>query len=136
MFNVNTVKIGVLGGKMIGILFVGLGGFIGAVFRFMISNMFQGSAKLPLGTLGVNVIGSFVLSFITYSSEHSLSLPESSRLFLTVGMLGAFTTMSTFSLETFKLLEQKEYLLVIANFTLNNALCLGGIYLGKMFSSA
>ena len=134
MFKVNTVKIGVLGGKMIGILFVGLGGFIGAIFRFMLSNMFQGSSKLSLGTLCVNVIGSAVLSFITYSSEQSLSLPESSRLFLAVGMLGAFTTMSTFSLETFNLLEQKEYLLFIANFALNNALCLGGIYLGKMFS--
>ena len=118
----------------IGLLFVGLGGFIGAVFRFLISNVFQGSAKFPLGTLGVNVIGSFVLSFITYSSEQSLGLPESSRLFIAVGMLGAFTTMSTFSLETFRLLEQKEYLMFIGNFALNNALCLGGIYLGKLFS--
>ena len=116
------------------LLFVGLGGFIGAVFRFLLSNVFQGSAKFPLGTLGVNIIGSFALSFITYSSEHSLALPESSRLFITVGILGAFTTMSTFSLETFRLLEQKEYLLFLGNFSLNNVLCLGGIYLGKLFS--
>lgn len=117
----------------IGLLLVGLGGFIGAVFRFLISSVIQGS-KFPLGTLGVNVIGSFVLSFITYSSEKSLGLPESSRLFIAVGMLGAFTTMSTFSLETFRLLEQKEYLMFFGNFALNNALCLGGIYLGKLVS--
>lgn len=120
--------------KMNELLFVGLGGFIGAVFRFLLSNVFQGSVKFPLGTLGVNVIGSFALSFITYSSEHSFALPESSHLFIAVGILGAFTTMSTFSLETFRLLEQKEYLLFLGNFALNNALCLGGIYLGKLFS--
>jgi CrcB protein len=117
-----------------GILFVGLGGFIGAIFRFLLSNLFQGSSKFPLGTLGVNVIGSFALSFITYSSEQSLYMPESSRLFLAVGVLGAFTTMSTFSLETFKLIEQKEYLFFLGNLALNNVLCLGGIYLGKLFS--
>jgi CrcB protein len=119
---------------MTGLLYVGLGGFLGAVFRFMLSNLLQGSAKFPLGTLGVNVLGSFVLSFISYSSDHSSAIPETSRLFLAVGLLGAFTTMSTFSLETFRLLEQKEYLLFLGNFALNNALCFGGIYLGKLFS--
>lgn len=117
-----------------GLLFVGLGGFIGAIFRFILSGLFQGTAKFPLGTLSVNVIGSFVLGLITYVGEHSLSLPESSRLFIAVGMLGAFTTMSTFSLETFRLFEQKEYLLLFGNFALNNSLCLVGIYLGKLVS--
>ena len=119
---------------MMGLIFVGLGGFLGAIFRFLISNTIQGSAKLPIGTLGVNVLGSFILSFLTYTSERTQVLPESTRLFFAVGMLGAFTTMSTFSLETFKLFEEKEYLLFLGNFTLNNALCLVGIYMGKLFS--
>jgi CrcB protein len=117
------------------ILYVGLGGFIGAVFRFMMSSAIQGSSRFPLGTLGVNIIGSFALSFITYCAEKSMALPESSRLFLAVGMLGAFTTMSTFSLETFRLLEERQNLLFLANMALNNILCLAGIYLGKLASS-
>ena len=122
--------------KMNGILYVGLGGFLGAIFRFLLSNLIQGSNEFPLGTLGINVLGSFILSLLSYSSEKSLAFPETSRLFLAVGILGAFTTMSTFSLETFILLEQKEYALFVQNFVLNNALCLGGIYLGKLFSGA
>ncbi len=120
---------------MNGILFVGLGGFLGAIFRFILSNIMQSSTKFPYGTLGVNVIGSFVLSFVTYSADKALALPESSRLFIAVGMLGAFTTMSTFSLESFKLLEQREHLMFLANFALNNLLCFGGIYLGKLVSA-
>jgi CrcB protein len=121
---------------MNGILYVGLGGFLGAIFRFLLSNLIQGSIKFPLGTLSVNVLGSFILSLLSYSSEKSLAFPETSRLFLAVGMLGAFTTMSTFSFETFILLEQKDYALFIQNFVLNNVLCLGGIYLGKLFTGA
>jgi len=117
------------------ILYVGLGGFVGAIFRFMLSAAIQGSSRFPLGTLGVNILGSFTLSFITYSAEKSMALPESSRLFLAVGMLGAFTTMSTFSLETFRLLEEEQNLLFLANMALNNILCLAGIYLGKLASS-
>jgi len=117
------------------VLYVGLGGFIGAVFRFILSSAIQGSAKFPLGTLGVNVLGSFTLSLITFSAEKTSALPESSRLFLAVGIIGAFTTMSTFSLETFKLVEEKQNLLFLANLALNNILCLAGIYLGKLAST-
>ena len=120
---------------MLTIIYVGIGGFIGAVFRFLLSNTIQGSSRFPLGTLGVNILGAFTLSFITYSSEKALALPDSSRLFLTVGLLGAFTTMSTFSLESYKLLEEQQNLLFLANLALNNILCLTGIYLGKIISA-
>ncbi|MCW4013481.1 MAG: fluoride efflux transporter CrcB [Candidatus Bathyarchaeota archaeon] len=120
---------------MLSIIYVGIGGFIGAVFRFLLSSTIQGSSRFPLGTLGVNILGAFTLSFITYSSEKAFALPEPSRLFLTVGLLGAFTTMSTFSLESFKLLEEQQNLLFIANLALNNILCLTGIYLGKIASA-
>ncbi len=120
---------------MLSIIYVGIGGFLGAIFRFMLSNTLQGSAEFPLGTLGVNILGAFTLSFITYAGEKSLELSSTSRLFLTVGLLGAFTTMSTFNLETFKLLEERQNMLFIFNLTLNNALCLIGIYLGKLFSA-
>jgi CrcB protein len=112
------------------LLYVGLGGFIGAVFRFILSTAIQGSARFPIGTLGVNILGSFTLSLITFGAERSSALPESSRLFLAVGMLGAFTTMSTFSL-----VEEKQGLLFLANLALNNILCLAGIYMGKLAST-
>ena len=120
---------------MLSIIYVGIGGFIGAVFRFLLSSTIQGSSKFPLGTLGVNILGAFTLSLINYSSEKALALPNSSRLFLTVGLLGAFTTMSTFNLESFRLLEENQNTLFIANLALNNLLCLIGIYLGKIASS-
>lgn len=120
---------------MLSIIYVGIGGFIGAVFRFLLSSTIQGSSRFPLGTLGVNILGAFTLSLITYSSEKAFALPDSSRLFLTVGLLGAFTTMSTFNLESFKLLEEQQNMLFIANLTLNNILCLAGIYLGKIAST-
>ena len=120
---------------MYAILYVGLGGFIGAVFRFILSTALQGPSEFPLGTLGINILGSFTLSLITYGAEKSFDLPESTRLFLAVGMLGAFTTMSTFSLETFRLVEEKQNLLFLANLALNNILCLAGIYMGKLAST-
>lgn len=100
-------------------------GFIGAVFRFILSTALQGSSRFPLGTLGVN----------TYGTEKSIVLCESTRLFLAVGILGAFTTMSTFSLETFRVLEEKQNLIFLANLALNNILCLVGIYMGKLAST-
>jgi fluoride exporter len=120
---------------MLSLIYVGIGGFIGAVFRFLLSSTIQGSSRFPFGTLGVNILGAFTLSFITYSSEKAFALPDSSRLFLTVGLLGAFTTMSTFSLESFKLLEDQQNLMFIGNLALNNLLCLSGIYLGKILSA-
>lgn len=120
---------------MLSIIYVSIGGFIGAVFRFLLSSTIQGSSRFPLGTLGVNILGAFTLSLITYSSEKAFALPDSSRLFLTVGLLGAFTTMSTFNLESFKLLEEQQNMLFIANLTLNNILCLARIYLGKIAST-
>ena len=120
---------------MLSIIYIGIGGFIGAIFRCLLANTLQGSSKSPLGTLGVNIIGAFTLSLITYSSEKVFALPNSSRLFLMVGLLWAFATMSTFSLESFKLLEEQQNMLLITNLALNNLLCLAGIYLGKIAST-
>ena len=72
---------------------------------------------------------------ITFGTEMSSALPESSRLFLAVGVLGAFTTMSTFSLEIFRLVEEKQRFLFLVNLALNNILCLACIYMGKLVST-
>jgi CrcB protein len=87
-----------------------------------------------LGTLVVNFIGSLVLSLIMYLSEHAGLFSEEIRIFWTVGLLGSFTTMSTFSYESFRLLEQNEnmlfglnvagtVILTLAAFTWENLSC-------------
>ena len=114
------------------LLFIGLGGFFGAVLRYLISGWIQnGFLSFPFGTLGVNFIGSFFLSLVMYLSEYKGLFNEETRIFLTIGLLGAFTTMSTFSYESFKLLEQKEILLLSLNVLGTIALTFLAVYLGK-----
>ena len=113
-------------------LWIGLGGFIGALLRFAASGLMQSkSSVFPLGTLGINVIGSFFMGFIMYSSEFGGLFSEEARIFLTIGILGSFTTMSTFSYETFRLLEQNELLLLSINIIGTVLLTVFAIYLGK-----
>ena len=114
-------------------LWIGIGGFIGAVLRFLISGVMQSKAAVfPLGTLGVNIIGSFLMGFIMYSSEFGGLFSEETRVFLTIGILGSFTTMSAFSYESFKLLEQNELLLLCINVVGTVLLTIFAIYLGKI----
>jgi len=116
-------------------ILVGLGGFIGALLRYYISGWISKSfPSFPLGTLAVNLIGSLILSTIMYSAEYYGFFTSAQRLFLTVGVLGAFTTMSTFSYETFKLLETGEYLSFLLNIIGTLGLTLIGVYLGKIIA--
>ena len=113
-------------------LLVGLGGFVGAVLRYWISVWIQsGFVTFPAGTLVVNFLGSVVLSIIVYTSQYRGLLGEEARIFLTVGLLGSFTTMSTFSFESIKLLEQSEHVMFGLNIVGTISLCLLAIYLGK-----
>ena len=83
-------------------LLIGLGGFVGAVLRYWVSGWIQsGFITFPVGTLTVNFLGSLVLSIIVYTSKYRGLLGEEARIFLTVGLLGSFTTMSTFSFENY-----------------------------------
>ena len=88
---------------------IGLGGFFGAILRYQLSTIIQnGSDAFPWGTLVVNIVGSFLLSFIMYLSEYFHVITEESRLFLTVGLLGAFAKTASFSYESLKLFERGE----------------------------
>ena len=86
------------------LLLIGFGGFVGAVLRYLIAGWIQnGVSSFPVGTLGVNFIGSFFLGLVMYLSEIRGLFNEETRIFLTIGVLGAFTTMSTYSYETYRL---------------------------------
>ena len=114
-------------------LLIGLGGFVGAVLRYWISGWIQnGFITFPAGTLTVNFLGSLLLSIIVYTSQYRGFLGEETRIFLTVGLLGSFTTMSTFSFESIKLLEQSEHMMFGLNIVGTISLCLLAIYLGKI----
>ena len=113
-------------------LLVGFGGFVGAILRYWLSGLIQsGFIIFPAGTLGVNFIGSFLLALIMYASEYRGVFNEETRICLTIGVLGTFTTMSTFSYESIKLLEQSEHMMFGLNVIGNVSLCLLAIYLGK-----
>jgi CrcB protein len=92
------------------ILLVAVGGALGAVARFSLSGWVQGflSSSFPLGTLIVNVLGSFLLGLSFYLLE-SLAVSAETRAMVTIGFLGAFTTFSTFSYEAIVLLEGGEW---------------------------
>ena len=114
-------------------LLVGLGGFVGAILRYWISGWIQsGFLTFPMGTLSVNFIGSLLLALIMYASEYRGLFGEEVRIFLTIGVLGSFTTMSTFNFESMKLLEQSEHMMFVLNLIGTVSLCLLAIYLGKL----
>lgn len=117
------------------VLWIGLGGFVGALLRYWISGWIQtGAVTFPLGTLAVNFLGSFLLALVMFLSEFKGYFNEETRIFLSIGLLGSFTTMSTFSYESFKLLEQQEHLLFSVNVIGSVALTLMAIYLGKIIT--
>ncbi len=115
------------------LFYIGIGGFFGAISRFLISGWIQKLSGLffPLGTLGVNVIGSFLIGIAALYFEQVIA-PEYRALFIT-GFLGALTTFSTFSYETTMLIEQSNYLRAFANIALNVTLSIGATIAAILF---
>ena len=92
----------------------------------------SGAITFPLGTLGVNFLGSFILSLVMYFSEYAGLFSEEARVFWSIGLIGSFTTMSTFSYESFRLLEQNEILLFGLNIAGTLILTLAAVFMGKV----
>jgi len=109
------------------VLLVGIGGTIGAILRYLVSGTVPRSSVIPTGTLTVNVIGSLILSYLTFSGAHGGIV-----YFVNIGILGAFTTFSTFSYESFRLLEENESRYFIFNVTFNLFLCLAAVKAGQL----
>ncbi len=115
------------------LLIVGAGGFLGAILRYAVGGWVQkGMESFPLGTLAVNFTGTLVLSLIMYSSEYGGLFGPEERMFLTIGVLGAYTTMSTFSYESFRLLEQNQLMPFTVNVLGTVASTLFAVYLGRL----
>lgn len=111
---------------------VALGGAFGASFRFFISQIILNwlGKGFPFATLIVNISGSFIMGFLYGLIEQGTIEVALSRTLIGIGFLGAFTTFSTFSLDTVLLIQQGEIIKAIANVLLNVVLCVGAAAIG------
>jgi len=120
------------------ICIIGAGGFIGAVLRYFTAGWIQaasGSFSFPFGTLAVNLIGCFFIGMLTYLVEYRSMLTVEIRHFLLIGLLGSFTTYSTFSNETINLLRENRIDMAALNVSLQVLLGLGFVWAGRIVSS-
>ena len=117
---------------------VGLGGFVGTLFRYWLSGFFASryGETFPLGTLVVNALGCFVIGFLFYLFyDRSLASPTA-RTVVLIGLLGGFTTFSSYGLQTFTLLRDGELFLALVNILASNVLGLGLVWVGYVLAKA
>lgn len=119
-------------------LAVALGGALGSLGRFWIGIwMAPLSGSLPVGTIGINVVGSFAISFFgTLTLAHGkFAAPDVLRVFFMVGICGGFTTFSSFSLQTLDLLRAGAVGRAALNVGLSVVLCMASVTAGHMLAA-
>ncbi|MFW6276625.1 MAG: fluoride efflux transporter CrcB [Bacteroidota bacterium] len=118
---------------MINILFVGIGGFVGASTRYLFGkyiNLLFPAVSFPLATFGINILGCFLIGLLGGVSEGADIFSERMRNLIFAGMLGGFTTYSTFSYETLILLKDGQMILALLNILLHVITGLIAVWLG------
>ena len=123
---------------MLRLLVIGCGGFLGAVARYQ-TTLWVGrrlGSPVPYGTMSVNVLGCLLLGFLAAWVQARDGLSDELQLFLKVGLLGAFTTFSTFGFETVELLEDGEWETALLTVAGNLALGIGAVLLGGWLARA
>lgn len=113
---------------------IGAGGAIGSVARYLLSVSFARS-DFPWGTLVVNALGCFLIGLLLFGGLNAGWLTPGGRAFLAVGILGGFTTMSSFTFETIGLFYAQRAPLALANVGTTLAACLGGTWLGHILAA-
>ncbi len=116
------------------ILAIALGGSLGALLRYGVANGVHSvlGRGFPYGTLVVNVSGSLLMGLLYVLLVERLALSPEWRAALLIGVLGAFTTFSSFSLETFALFEEGARMKALVNVILSVSLCLAAVWLGVL----
>ena len=124
-------------------LVIVLGGALGSMLRFGLGSLIDSNVQktgylFPWGTIVVNITGCFVIGFIyTISTgEGRLLLSPLTRNFITIGILGGYTTFSSFSLQTLTLAQSGQGWSAAANVLLSVVLCLVGVWLGAMLAGS
>ncbi|MES9900130.1 MAG: fluoride efflux transporter CrcB [Sedimenticola sp.] len=116
------------------VLFIAAGGAAGALMRFWVSNgvyILLGRG-FPYGTLAVNVLGSLVMGLLFTLFLERMTVSPEMRGALLIGFLGAFTTFSTFSIETLSLIEQAEYMKAGLNMVISVIACIAACWVGLL----
>jgi CrcB protein len=110
------------------IFLIGIGGFLGAICRFLLCEL----VEAQLGTLSVNVLGSFMLGIIMYDSGSLGFISPRGKIAFGTGFVGAFTTFSTFAVQSFSM----SFFPALGNVSANLFLTLIGVFLGRGFIKA
>ena len=122
---------------MLKIAIIGLGGCIGAILRYLVAggvhSLFN-IASFPIGTMVVNIAGCLLIGLGGGLMEGRQLFSPEMRAFLFVGILGSFTTFSTFGLETFNLIKQGQWLASFGNIGISLALGLTAVLAGHMIA--
>ena len=116
------------------LVYIAAGGATGALMRYWMSSGIYAilGRGFPYGTLTVNVVGSLLMGFCYVFMIERMDVSAEWRAALMIGLLGAFTTFSTFSIETLNLLESGEQLKAALNILLSVTLCIIGCWLGMI----
>jgi len=120
------------------VLLVGLGGFCGSILRYLLGGFVQAlfkSSVFPWGTLGVNVLGCLLIGILGGLADNSAVVPPAARVFILIGLLGGFTTFSSFSYESLSLLRDRELLLTLAYVSSHLVLGIGAAFIGYGIST-
>jgi CrcB protein len=115
------------------LLWVGVGGFLGSVGRFVVAGFFNRlspALAFPIGTLAVNILGCFLIRLLYGLAESRNILGTDTRIFLFIGVLGGFTTYSTFGFESLALLKDGAMLKASANIIMHVVVGLAAVWLG------
>ena len=122
---------------------IGLGGALGSMARFGLGSLIDTNVQktgqiFPWGTIIVNITGCFVIGFIftISASEGRIILSSLARNFIMIGILGGYTTFSSFSLQTLTLAQDGQWWGAAANVLLSVVLCLAGVWLGAMLAGS
>lgn len=123
---------------------IGLGGALGSMLRFGVGSWIDSGATkavgpiFPWGTIIVNITGCFIIGFIATVSatEGRIFLSPLTRQFILIGILGGYTTFSSFSLQTLLLAQGGQWWDAAANVLLSVVLCLVGVWLGAVLAGA
>lgn len=124
---------------MIRIVLVGVGSFVGGVLRYGLSTWVHrvlDNPWFPYGTLAVNTLGCLVIGFLAGLAETRTAFTSEARLFLFVGILGGFTTFSSFALETFSLARDTQNVAALINIGLQLILGLLAVWVGNVLAHA
>ncbi len=126
------------------LLAAALGGSLGSVARYLLQGTVQRrageahgwAAVFPWGTLTVNLLGCLLIGFLAVLFEERLAIAPATRTFVLIGLLGGFTTFSSFGFETWALLRDGNFLLALANVATSVTLGLVAVVVGAMLARA